>query len=111
MDNKDKSNSVETIEDMIELKKNMQTHAKVLVILGVVGIVGVGAAFIWYIVSHSVNHSSIRFSDMLYYMISIVIFTVMLSAGKYMANTSQVIDIGIKNKINEKCENIDDKKE
>ena len=107
MENNDKS--IDTIEDIIRIKKKMRTNAKVLIVLGIIGIVCVGTGLVWYVVSHSINHTSIRFSMMLYYMLSIIISTAVLSAGKYMYKTSSVIDAGLKNKINEKCENIDDK--
>ena len=107
MGNKDKTESLDTVEDVLK----MSIHAKVLIILGSIGIIFISSGLIWYVVSHSVNHTSIRFSVMIYYIISIIIATVMVSAGNYMLKTSRLIDRGIKNKINNLEESVDDKKE
>lgn len=111
MANKYKTKSFDTVEDVMNIKKKMGIHAKVLIILGAIGIISVSTGLIWYVVSHSVNHTSIRFSVMLYYIMSIIIATAMLSAGNYMLKTSRLIDRGIKNKINNLEESVDDKKE
>lgn len=108
---KGNNSSIDTIADMLKLKKKLRTHAVILMTLGIVGVVCVLVALVWYIVAQSMNHIGIRFGVMMYYVISILVLSAMISAGAYMNKTAHMIDVGVKSKIKEIEENIDDQKE
>ena len=105
------SKSTKTVADVLKLKKRLKVYAIILIVVGIVGGVCSFSGLVWYIVMKSIHHFSIRFSVMMYYIISIIVASAIISAGVYMLKTARLISVGLKNKIENFEEEIDDKKE
>ena len=105
------SKSIKTVADVLKLKKRLKVYAIILIVVGIVGGLCSFSGLIWYIVMKSIRHLSIRFSVMMYYIISITVASAITSAGIYMLKTSRLISVGLKNKLENLEEKIDDKKE
>lgn len=98
-----------TINDVLKIQKRLRGVGITLIVIGGVGILLLLLSLVNYGIKQSKNYSCITEGVVLYYFISIIILSLMLSGGIYMYKTSRVIMRGVKNKI-EKEVNNDQKK-
>ena len=103
------SNNETTINDVLKIQKRLRGVGITLIVIGGVGILLLLLSLVNYGINQSKNYSCITEGVVMYYFISIIILSLMLSGGIYMYKTSRLIMRGVKNKI-EKEVNNDQKK-
>jgi maltodextrin utilization protein YvdJ len=70
-------------------------------VMGCVGTVIVLCSIAWYAYYQVIYYSSIKFGVVVYYLISLIVLALMVSAGAYMYKTSKMLKSGIEKKLKE----------
>lgn len=103
MSDLNKEHNETNMEDMIKLYKKLLVQGITLLVIGVLGVVGVIISFIVYAIRRASNYAGISFGVAIYYLISVVILSVMISSGMYMLKSAKLLKTGVSNIINKEA--------
>lgn len=109
MRDKNTQNSTSTINDFISVQARLKRLGITLTVIGSGGILLLLLSLVNYAINQAQVYTKVKVGVVIYYFISTIVLSLMLSGGIYMYKTSKVISKGLKNKIKKEVNN--DKKD